>query len=163
MSQVRHDLALIGGGHAPSVRVLPLRLNDLDVLREMEMGAYEFPWSQGNLLESLTHDPIKMGLWIDTRLIGYLFAQVVLNELHLLNFTIHRSWQRQGWGSYLLARLLETARSHPCVDLYLEVRRSNLPAIALYQKAGFRQVGLRPGYYPAHQGREDALIMHCAL
>lgn len=144
-------------------QILPLQRTDLEALCALEVSAYAFPWSSRSLLESLTQDPIRLGIWLDGRLIGYLFAQIVLDEIHLLNFTIHPSWQRQGWGRQLLGHLLDLARHHSCAHLYLEVRCSNAPAIRLYQQAGCRAVGLRPGYYPAVHGREDALVMVLAL
>ncbi len=147
----------------PLAQVLPLQCSDLEALCALERQAYDFPWSARSLQESLAQDSVKLGLWCDTQLMGYLFAQVILDEIHLLNFTIHPAWQQRGWGRHLLGHFLAVARSLACAHLYLEVRSSNVRAIRLYHQAGCRQVGLRPGYYPAVHGREDALVMVLAL
>ncbi len=162
MTQVRRDTRQ-DRKDACLAQVLPLQPADLEALCAMEVSAYAHPWSPRSLLDSLLHDSVRLGLWLDGHLIGYVFAQIILDEMHLLNFTIHPSWQGQGWGHYLLQHLLDLARSHPCARLYLEVRRSNWRAIGLYHQAGCRQVGLRPGYYPALHGREDALVMELVL
>jgi ribosomal-protein-alanine N-acetyltransferase len=84
---------------------------------------------------------------------------MVLDEAHLLNLSVVRTWQNKGCGAALLRRLCDMAREHGAIRMYLEVRPSNRAALALYRRSGFTDVGVRRGYYPALFGREDAIVM----
>ena len=63
----------------------------------------------------------------------------------------------------MLEWMAQQAREHGARSMFLEVRPSNLPALRLYERYGFRNIGCRRGYYPAHEGREDAIVMRIAL
>jgi len=82
----------------------------------------------------------------------------VLDEAHLLNIGVAKRFQGQGYGARMLRHAMECARLGGAAKLFLEVRPSNEQAVSLYRHFGFRQIGLRKGYYPAIVGREDALI-----
>ena len=84
-------------------------------------------------------------------------------EGHLLNLSVAPDCQRTGHGSALLKEAMRLARKRGAQHVFLEVRPSNLAAQALYRRFGFREVAVRPGYYPAHGGREDALVLTLAL
>ena len=86
-----------------------------------------------------------------------------VDEVHLLNITVGPAWQRQGWGRVMLDALSIWARCQGAQWLWLEVRVSNWRAQHVYQRYGFRKVGERKHYYPADQGREDAIVMSMAL
>ena len=88
---------------------------------------------------------------------------VAAGEGHLLNLSVAAARQRAGHGSGLLKEAMRLARSRGALHLFLEVRPSNLAAKALYGRFGFHQAAVRPGYYPAHGGREDALVLTLAL
>ena len=83
----------------------------------------------------------------------------VLDEAHLLNITVLPELQRSGRGAALLAQLFDQARARAMSRMLLEVRPGNLGALALYRRHGFTEIGRRRDYYPAHQGREDAIVM----
>ena len=87
----------------------------------------------------------------------------VLDEAHLLNISVAQSHQGQGWGRYLLVQMMEMGREKGGLNMFLEVRPSNHSALGLYESMGFNEMGIRPGYYPAHNGREDAVLMGMAL
>ncbi|AKJ27613.1 ribosomal protein S18-alanine N-acetyltransferase [Caldimonas brevitalea] len=138
-------------------------------LREVlpvEQAAYEFPWTRGNFIDSL-HAGYDAQLLMrdDGTLIGYFVAMAGVDEMHLLNLTVTPSFQRQGHALRLLDALCDLARSERGAhQLWLEVRVSNLRARAVYDRYGFRSVGLRRGYYPAAAGRrEDAIVMSLGL
>jgi ribosomal-protein-alanine N-acetyltransferase len=136
---------------------------DLDEVVAIETRAYEFPWSRG-----IFSDCLRVGYhaWCyekDAELVGYGVMSVAVAEAHILNLTVRPESQRQGIGETLLRHFMHNARRHEADVLMLEVRPSNLPAVALYRKLGFDEVGVRHGYYPAAQGREDALILACGL
>jgi [ribosomal protein S18]-alanine N-acetyltransferase len=86
-----------------------------------------------------------------------------VGEGHLLNLSIAAKHQRSGHGRALLHEAAELARRRGATGLFLEVRPSNLAAQALYTRCGFRRVAVRKGYYPAHSGREDALVLTLKL
>jgi [ribosomal protein S18]-alanine N-acetyltransferase len=96
--------------------------------------------------------------------LSYCVAMVGVQELHLLNITTPPAHRRQGWARLLLNTLAHWGRLQGAENLWLEVRRSNAGAQALYTAMGFEAVGVRKGYYPDAAGqREDAIVMRLAL
>jgi [ribosomal protein S18]-alanine N-acetyltransferase len=92
---------------------------------------------------------------------GFIVGRRVLDEAEVLNLGVHPAARRNGTGSALLRVLLEAFRRENVVKVFLEVRESNLPAIAFYQKAGFQQIGIRPKYY--RDPNEAALVLGAPL
>src|SRR3546814_15566121 len=92
-------------------------------------------------------------------ILGYGVLSVAADESHVLNICIDPQLQGQGLGRRLLRALLKLAGGHGARRVFLEVRPSNPHAIALYHDEGFNEIGRRPRYYPAHVGREDAIVM----
>ena len=129
-----------------------------EVLR-IESEIYEFPWTHGNFRDSLEAG-YSCWLYRDAAgLVGYAVLMLAADEAHLLNFSIARALQRRGNGSRLLDEVCAVARGHGAKSMLLEVRPTNLPGRELYARAGFRQIGVRRGYYPGRGGREDALVL----
>jgi ribosomal-protein-alanine N-acetyltransferase len=93
------------------------------------------------------------------RVIGYAVLMLAAGEGHLLNLSIAAASQRRGHGRSLLHNVIALAREHKVKVLFLEVRPTNEVGQRLYAACGFRQVGVRRGYYPARKGREDALVL----
>ena len=148
-----------------SVRLdfIPMSEQDLDWVVAQEARLHPFPWSRENFLDSLA---AGYGGWVMLdagQPAGYAIVLGVLDEAHLLNISVAQDAQGCGRGSMLLEHLFTRARDNGASQFFLEVRPSNLPARALYQKAGFVEIGRRRGYYPAAEGREDALVMRAAL
>ncbi|MDZ4255063.1 MAG: ribosomal protein S18-alanine N-acetyltransferase [Sulfuritalea sp.] len=132
---------------------------DLDAVADAERLVYAFPWTRGNFADSLAagHDA-----WLaqeDGNMTGYAVMMQVLDEAHLLNITVLPELQRSGRGSALLMHLFDQARARAITRMLLEVRPGNLGGQALYRRHGFAEIGRRRDYYPAHQGREDAIVM----
>lgn len=142
-----------------------MRLADLDAVAAIEASAYAHPWTRGNFADSLGAGYVaELLLGANAQVLGYLLGLYGHQETHLLNLTVAPAFQRQGHGLVLLARLSELARLRGDRQLWLEVRQSNAPAQRLYRQAGFEDIGLRRGYYPAGaNGREDALVMRLKL
>lgn len=134
---------------------------DLDAVMDIEPLAYPFPWSRGNVADSLGGVHRARGLVDpDGRLVAYAFAMPGVEEWHLLNLTVLPSLQGRGLGRDLLDDLVDQARRDGSARIWLEVRASNERARRLYERYGFQAVGLRRGYYPAGPGRrEDAVVM----
>lgn len=137
----------------------PLRDEDLRRVMDVERRAYQFPWTQGIFLDCLRAGYDCWAYFISDRLVGYGVCHSAAGEMHLLNLTVDPEFQRQGIGSRMLQRFVELARRHGVDTVLLEVRPSNISALALYRKNGFNEVGMRKNYYPAENGKEDALIL----
>ncbi|MFN0160188.1 MAG: ribosomal protein S18-alanine N-acetyltransferase [Burkholderiales bacterium] len=140
-------------------RLAPLTPRDLDTVLAIENEIYPFPWTRGNFSDSLA---AGYSCWLyvgNDGLIGYAVVMFAIDEAHLLNLSIASSAQRRGHGTQFLAALESSARGHGAQSMLLEVRPSNQAGRALYARAGYEQVGLRRGYYPAMPGREDALVL----
>ncbi|HEX4872669.1 MAG TPA: ribosomal protein S18-alanine N-acetyltransferase [Nevskiaceae bacterium] len=141
-------------------RLLPMHPEHLPAVLEIERRAYAFPWS-----ETVMRDCLKVGYssWVVTNTLGevqaYAFMSMAVGEAHILNIAVDPDCQRQGLARFLMAHLRQTARAAGTTEMFLEVRRSNKAALALYRQEGFDTIGLRKGYYPATEGREDALVL----
>lgn len=133
--------------------------DDLDEVLEIERGVYEFPWTWGNFSDAMHAGYSCWTYREDDVLVGYCIIMAVIDEAHLLNLSVAAQYQRQGYGRMLLAHVLDVARREGAKLLFLEVRPSNSAARQLYAASGFRQIGTRRDYYPARNGREEALVL----
>jgi ribosomal-protein-alanine N-acetyltransferase len=142
------------------LRCRAMHRSDLPAVLAIERASYEFPWTEG-----IFRDCLRMGYssWVATNtldeILGYCLMSYAMDEAHILNICVAPDCRRGGIGGYLLDHLLAQARQHEVGWVLLEVRRSNLAAIKLYQDAGFHEIGERRNYYPARSGREDALVL----
>lgn len=139
-------------------RLARMQPDDLEAVVAIESAIYSHPWTRGNFIDSLRAE-YECWVWREAdELIGYFILVVAAGEAHLLNFSIAAQHQRRGLGGALLERVIAHARESGARSMFLEVRPSNAGAQRLYQRFGFRRVALRRGYYPAAEGREDALV-----
>jgi ribosomal-protein-alanine N-acetyltransferase len=151
--------AAVGGAAQRGHLLRPMRPDDLDAVLAIEADIYAHPWTHGNFRDSLH---AGYSCWVMQRaqeVIGYGVLMIGVAEAHLLNLSIARRWQRQGLGRELLRHFIALARQFEARTLFLEVRPSNVSARGLYVEAGFRELSRRRAYYPAHGGREDAILM----
>jgi len=137
--------------------------SDLDRVMAIELAIYTHPWTRGNFLDSIRAGYNCRLMEIAGKLVGYGVQMVAVNEAHLLNLSIAGPWQGQGYGRSLLMHFVDSARQSDVVQMYLEVRPSNDVGRRLYSSMGFCEVAVRPGYYPATNGREDAILMRMTL
>jgi ribosomal-protein-alanine N-acetyltransferase len=149
----------------PGLWLRPMQLTDLTEVLSVERAAYPKPWTEGIFSDSLRagHHCLVLETAPGRMLIGHGVMLLAADECHILNLCIHPAHQRRGLGRLLLRRFLAIARQRDAMSAFLEVRASNQAALALYQAEGFNEIGLRRGYYPAACGREDAVVMGCAL
>jgi [ribosomal protein S18]-alanine N-acetyltransferase len=140
-----------------------MREQDLGEVIAIENAIYSHPWTRGNFADSLRAGYACRVWRCDGELVGYFIVMAAAGEAHLLNLSIAPGYQRSGHGSALLREAAAVAASLGAHDLFLEVRPSNHAAQALYRRFGFRKVAVRPDYYPAHTGREDALVLTLPL
>lgn len=148
-----------------ATRLCEMTVGDLDEVLAIESVAYEFPWTRGNFIDSLAAG-YEAWLLRDAQggLLGYFLALQGVEEMHLLNISVAPARQGRGHARTMLDALCRLARRSGCLQLWLEVRVSNVRARALYVRYGFAEVGLRRAYYPAEGGqREDAVLMNLNL
>ena len=139
----------------------PMKEDDLSAVLAIEQRAYEFPWTRGIFRDCLRigyHCYVVAG---EAGVVGYGILSIGAGESHILNLCIHPAHRRCGLGRGLLNFLMDEARRARVDCILLEVRPSNRAAIHLYESLGFNEIGLRKDYYPARQGREDALVFAC--
>ena len=144
-------------------KLRPMTASDLDAIMAIERVNFPFPWTEGNFEDSMNSGYLCLVMEQAKQVIGYAVLMMVLDEAHLLNISVAQSHQGQGWGRYLLVQMMEMGREKGGLNMFLEVRPSNHSALGLYESMGFNEMGIRPGYYPAHNGREDAVLMGMAL
>ena len=136
----------------------PMTLSDVERVMIVEQDVYQFPWT-----ERIFNDCIRVGYhcWLalhERDLAGHAVISITAGESHMLNLSIARRHQRKGYGRQFIDFLIEDARNSKAETMLLEVRPSNIAAIKCYNAAGFNEIGQRKDYYPAEQGREDALL-----
>jgi ribosomal-protein-alanine N-acetyltransferase len=136
---------------------------DLEQVVSIENAVHAHPWSRGNFVDSIG---AGYHCWIAERVsqvVGYGVVMVGAHEAHLLNLSVAPDWQRRGIGGELTRFFVKLARDYGADKIFLEVRPSNIAARALYARSGFEEIGMRRDYYPAAQGREDAVVMELKL
>ena len=136
---------------------------DLRGVAAVEQASYEFPWSPGIFRDCLLAGYQCLVLIIDGDVNGYAIMSVAASEAHILNLCVHPELQRQGYGRQLLHALCARARAMGVERAFLEVRPSNDAAMGLYRSVGFERIGVRPSYYKARGGREDAVIFAAGI
>lgn len=142
--------------------------NDLPDAFELEQQCHLIPWSKQTFYSNQGDHYYNLKLTIDNRIVGFCICQMVADEANLFNIAIHPKYRQQGLAKALLNHLIDhlTSIDHPIAisTLWLEVRRSNIPAIELYHSLGFNQITVRKNYYPTTNGKhEDAIIMAYTL
>lgn len=135
---------------------------DLVEVMQIENRAYEFPWTLGIFKDCLRVGYQCMVMTQRNQVIAHAVLSVAAGESHLLNLSVRPENQGQGVGRQFLEYLIRAAGLEASL-LLLEVRPSNEVAVSLYLSVGFNEIGLRPNYYPARKGREDALVMALEL
>ena len=135
---------------------------DVDAVLAIEQTVQRFPWTRGNFADALDSGYLcRVDETEEGGIRGYAILMPVVDEAELLTIGVAQAEQRKGLGRAILAEMLNMARAKNMQRVFLEVRSSNVAAIALYRSAGFSQVGLRRGYYQNADGSEDALVMAC--
>lgn len=140
-----------------------MTLADVDRVLEIEQAVQAYPWTHGNFTDALNHDYECRVYEQDDEIRAYAVLMPVLDEAELLNIAVAAGQQRKGLGRLMLRGILHTARQKNTRRVFLEVRPSNIAAIALYRSLGFAEIGVRRGYYQNDHGNEDALMMSCDL
>jgi [ribosomal protein S18]-alanine N-acetyltransferase len=141
------------------VRIEPMQLDDLEAVHRIELASFSSPWPANAYRSELQTNRLASYLVarIDGEIVAYGGMWLMVDEAHITTFAVHPAWRRQHIGERLLLAFLDLAAARQAREATLEVRLSNVSARRLYEKYGFRPVGLRPHYYS--DDGEDALIM----
>ncbi|MCX7068187.1 MAG: ribosomal protein S18-alanine N-acetyltransferase [Methylococcales bacterium] len=144
------------------MRLRTMTAADLSTVMDIERKNYDFPWS-----EDIFRDCFKAGYscWVceaQDKVLGYSLLSLAVGEAHILNVSVDPAEQKQGIGRKMMENLINYAKGR-AETVFLEVRPSNTYAIALYEDLGFNEIGIRKGYYPAKNGREDAIMLALQL
>jgi ribosomal-protein-alanine N-acetyltransferase len=136
----------------------PMAVEDVDEVMHLETAVYQFPWT-----ERIFRDCIRVGYdcWLaelDNGIVAHAVISIAAGESHILNLAVSEDHQGKGFGKQFIHFLLGIAGSKRAEIMMLEVRPSNLQAISCYNSAGFNEIGCRKDYYPAPNGKEDALL-----
>jgi [ribosomal protein S18]-alanine N-acetyltransferase len=136
-----------------------MTLDDLRAVHAIERASFSVPWPDDAYRNELLTN--RLASYVVARagdvVVGFAGLWVMVDEAHVTTFAVDPGWRRRGVGERLLLALLDIAVTRRAREATLEVRLSNMPARRLYEKYGFRPVGIRPRYYS--DNGEDALIM----
>lgn len=139
-----------------------MKSNDIPAIAELEKLCFSDPWSENSIASELCN---PLSYWLvaedNGKIAGYVGSQSVLDAADMMNLAVSPDCRQQGVAQALVKELMRHLHKNKVIALLLEVRVSNTPAISLYEKLGFVQVGRRPKYY--HNPREDALILRKEL
>ena len=140
------------------MRIETMNSSHVDQIAQLEKLCFSDPWSINSIASELDN---KLAFWLvateEDRVAGYIGSQTVMDETDMMNVAVHPDYRRKGIAEALVNGLVEELKRKESRCLTLEVRASNVPAIALYEKLGFSEIGRRKNYY--RNPREDALIL----
>ncbi len=146
-----------------SLRVRAMKNADIDRVYAIELIAHRAPWSRNILSDCVFvgYDCRVLEIKNETKveLASYMICRYNDNICHILNLCVAPALQGRGYGQMLLQDVIDSPAQPTVESFLLEVRPSNAAALRLYQKMGFQQVGLKPGYYRDEQGVEDAVLL----
>lgn len=135
-----------------------MEIDDIDTVMQVETKVYSYPWTEG-----IFKDCIRVGYdcWlalVDDSIAAHAVISVAAGESHILNISVAEEQQGRGIGKQFIEFLVRIAINKQADIIMLEVRTSNVAAINCYNATGFNEIGCRKDYYPASNGREDALL-----
>ncbi|MCF2856599.1 ribosomal protein S18-alanine N-acetyltransferase [Pseudoalteromonas sp. SMS1] len=125
----------------------------------VEEASHPHPWSEKTLASCIGGRYFNAALTQEDELVGYYIAERAGPDYTLMNICVHPGQQGQGLAVLLMTSLIQRCTEEQAENLFLEVRASNTPAIALYNKMGLSVMGQRKNYYPTTEGKEDAILM----
>ncbi|WP_374349250.1 ribosomal protein S18-alanine N-acetyltransferase [Chitinimonas sp.] len=146
-----------------AVQLRPLTGADLPAVAAIEASLQDFPWTLLQFSDSLQQGHQGWVIEQADGIAAFALTSQVIDEVSLLTIGVHRNWQRQGLARALIDKIIEVAGEQGGAVLILEVRKGNAAARSLYRRLGFVETGQRRGYYRAHEGREDAILMALTL
>jgi ribosomal-protein-alanine N-acetyltransferase len=150
----------------PDIR--EIQLHDAAALAHLHTVCFgPSAWTETQIKDSLTLPTTQGWLAMENEPLGFILCQIAAGEAEILTLAVHPARQNQGIGKALLQQALDTARKAGCTKIFLDVATDNIAALVLYEKHGFRRIGLRPGYYlrgtSGEAQRTDAVLLELPL
>jgi len=136
----------------------PMQHDDIDNIMRLETSLHPYPWTKGIFKDCLNAGYLCYLAEINNEIIAYSALSYGAGESHILNISVSKKFQKKGFGKQTLQFILQQAKTKNADMTLLEVRGSNHSAIGLYESQGFNEIGIRKGYYPAPNGKEDAIM-----
>jgi ribosomal-protein-alanine N-acetyltransferase len=140
------------------VEIKEMTLSNLNDIYDLEIKTYKYPWSKNILRDCIINKYDCFIATINKQVAGYLITKISSPYSHILNLTIDKNYRNNGIASQFLEIFILKCSLLKSNIIFLETRLSNLPAISLYIKFGFKKIGVRQNYYKSKNGREDAAI-----
>ncbi len=144
------------------ITIQEMQLDDLEQVAEIERQNFSVPWTENGFFSFLLRsDTLFLVAKEEDQILGYMGIMMVLDEGEITNVSVAQTARRRGVGRLLVQTMLDKMRRAGLTMIHLEVRKSNTPAIRLYEQFAFVQDGERKNYY--EEPTEDAVLMSCRL
>lgn len=142
-----------------NILVREMEEKDVDGVLRIEELSFTTPWSKEAFVLEITTNKLAKYVIVerDGHIVGYGGVWLIIDEGHITNIAVEPQYRGQGIGNFLVEKLIDICKERGITSLTLEVRKSNIVAQSLYKKYGFKECGIRPGYYS--DTKEDAIIM----
>ena len=139
-----------------------MTLQDVPAVAEIEKACFSLPWSVQSLVDSVVREDTMFLVCEDAQeIVGYIGMYLSFDEGDITNVAVSPAHRKMGYGEAIVSKAVELAKEKQLEMILLEVRLSNVPAISLYKKMGFEEIGMRKNFY--EHPVEDAIIMKCPL
>lgn len=139
-----------------------MTLQDVPAVAEIEKACFSLPWSEQSLIDSVTReDTMFLVCEEEQNIVGYIGMYLSFDEGDITNVAVAPAYRKRGYGEAIVSKSIELAKEKQLEMILLEVRVSNAPAISLYKKMGFEEIGIRKNFY--EHPVEDAMIMKCPV
>ena len=142
---------------------LPMDINNLTKVYELELESYDFPWTKEILRDCILYKYDSFVAVFNDNLVGYIISKITYPETHILNLTVKENFRKKGIGKALIELIISDARLRNSENIILEVRANNTDAQSLYKKLNFEVIGTRKDYYESKNDREDAYVLNLNL
>ena len=124
-----------------------MRKSDIEIILDIERSSNSYPWTKKNFLDCLEKNYYCLVQEIQNEVSGFAIQSIAIDESHLLNIGVKKNYRRKGFGEEILNQIILSSKVMGCKKIFLEVRISNIRAIKLYEKKGFRNIDIRKNYY----------------
>ena len=144
------------------IQIKEMSLCDLENIKDILISDFDDFWNY-NILKEELESPISKYIIAKTNdgeIIGFAGIKIIVDTADIMNIVVKKSWRNQGVGNLLLSNLISLCKNSNLSSLSLEVNEDNLPAIHLYEKVGFKKIGLRKNYYNWKDGIIMQYLMH---
>ena len=138
-----------------------MNLQDLEDIKDCLLTDFDDFWSYNILKQELENDKSKYFVFKkENEIIGFAGILLIIDEVNIMNIVVRKDKRNLGIGSLLLEKIIDFSQIHSATSITLEVNEKNIPAIKLYEKYNFKQVGLRKKYY---NNKDNAILMDLAF